>query len=166
MTPSDMALRENFTSSSELLPEVLPALLDSAAAAYPDHEAIREATGGAAISYRDLLHLSRQLRDHLRELGVKCAMDLSDGLSLDLARLCRASACAAALDDVPIVRGAALPHALHGGEDYELLFTLPKALPLPPKRHVIGRIEKGPAGQITFHNQPLPPLGWDHFQRT
>lgn len=70
MTPSDMALRENFTSSSELLPEVLPALLDSAAAAYPDHEAIREATGGAAISYRDLLHLSRQLRDHLRELGV------------------------------------------------------------------------------------------------
>ena len=103
---------------------------------------------------------------HLREIGVKCAMDLSDGLSLDLARLCRASACAAALDDVPIARGAALPHALHGGEDYELLFTLPKALPLPPKCHVIGRIEKGPAGQITFHNQPLPPLGWDHFQRT
>ena len=70
MTPSDTASREDFTSSSELLPEVLPDLLDSAAAACPDHEAIREATGGATISYRDLLHLSRQLRDRLRALGV------------------------------------------------------------------------------------------------
>jgi thiamine-monophosphate kinase len=100
----------------------------------------------------------------LREMGVRCAMDLSDGLSMDLARLCLASGCAAALTDVPIARGATLQHALHGGEDYELLFTIPRKLAVPPDALVIGKIVKGPAGEVRWQNQPLPPQGWDHFR--
>ncbi|MBI2689170.1 MAG: thiamine-phosphate kinase [Acidobacteria bacterium] len=100
----------------------------------------------------------------LRRMGVKCAMDLSDGLSLDLARLCIASNCAADLDDVPIAKGATLQHALHGGEDYELLFTLPPKIAAPKGARVIGRIVKGPSGRVNFHGQPLPPQGWDHFR--
>ncbi len=100
----------------------------------------------------------------LREQGVKCAMDLSDGLSLDLSRLCLASGCAADLVDVPIAKGASLQHALHGGEDYALLFTLSKRLPLPPGCHIIGTVVKGTPGSVTFNNQPLPPRGWDHFR--
>ena len=106
------------------------------------------------------LELGRQLR----EQGVRCAMDLSDGLSQDLTRLCIASGCAAALTGVPVARGATLQHALHGGEDYELLFTLPKGVAVPAKCHVIGEITNGPAGAVFYHGQRLEPLGWDHFR--
>jgi len=54
-------------------------------------------------------------------------IDVSDGLVQDLGHLCRQSGCAATIlvDRVPRPRAlAARPHlALHGGEDYELLFT-------------------------------------------
>src|SRR5208283_5020162 len=56
-------------------------------------------------------------------------MDLSDGLSLDLHRLCIASGVAAEIDRVPVARGATIEAALHSGEDYELLFTLPATMP-------------------------------------
>lgn len=105
-----------------------------------------------------------ELGETLRKLGVKCAMDLSDGLSQDLARLCKASNCAAELTDIPIAKGATLQHALHGGEDYELLFTLPKNMKPPAKTYIIGHIAKGPAGHVNYHGQPLPPQGWDHFR--
>ncbi|MFN0101965.1 MAG: thiamine-phosphate kinase [Bryobacteraceae bacterium] len=104
------------------------------------------------------------LGETLREIGIKCAMDLSDGLSMDLARLCAASNCAAELDDIPIAKGATLQHALHGGEDYELLFTVSKKLNPPVNTHIIGQITRGPKGQVKFHGQPLPPQGWDHFR--
>ena len=100
----------------------------------------------------------------LRKIGVKCAMDLSDGLSMDLARLCLASNCAGEIIDIPVAKGATLQHALHGGEDYELLFTAPKKIVLPNEAHIIGHIVKGPAGLVNYHGQPLPPQGWDHFR--
>jgi len=90
-------------------------------------------------------------------------MDLSDGLSLDLHRLCLASGVAAAVDRVPIVRGATLDRALHGGEDYELVFTLPPRKTAPRGTTLIGTIVKGPAGNVQFQGQPLPPRGYDHF---
>lgn len=53
------------------------------------------------------------------------AMDLSDGLALDLERLCAASGLAADLiaDRLPVADGADLQTATRGGEDYQLLFT-------------------------------------------
>lgn len=104
-------------------------------------------------------------------LHATSAIDLSDGLSLDLERLCLASEVAAALDqDPPRFRGASVEHALHGGEDYELLFTVPARTrvpenfgPLPLTR--IGSIVEGVPGQVRHKGEPLPPNGYDHFKQ-
>jgi len=115
-------------------------------------------------------------------------MDLSDGLSTDLARLCKASAVGARLRDEQIprvkipdaaarlLRGRRLDPllmALHGGEDYELLFTVPRGN-LGRLRGAgefaeitaIGEIERnreirrmGPDGRPSR----LEPAGWDPF---
>src|SRR5581483_12029138 len=52
-------------------------------------------------------------------------MDISDGLSIDLRRLCLASNVSAALERIPLLKGATLEQALNGGEDYELVYTAP-----------------------------------------
>jgi thiamine-monophosphate kinase len=166
--------------------------------------------GGAQLGLELILNrLSRQLRfrqllrRHLYprirlELGAWLArhrvssamMDISDGLSTDLARLCRASKAGARIwaDRVPSVAipAAASKHlrrlrldplkmALHGGDDYELLFTV-------PPRHVkrlqgapgfrgltaIGEIAHGRQILLVDENgsaKPLKPGGWDPFRR-
>jgi thiamine-monophosphate kinase len=93
-------------------------------------------------------------------------IDLSDGLALDLHRLCLASRVAAELDRVPVARGSSVDRALHGGEDYELLFTLPKGVEAPRGVTRIGRIVRGTAGAIRFEGRPLAPRGYDHFKKT
>ncbi|MGI9071365.1 MAG: thiamine-phosphate kinase [Bryobacteraceae bacterium] len=106
----------------------------------------------------------------LRRLGVSAGMDLSDGLSLDLKRLCLESRVSAELDsDLPIAPGASLEHALHGGEDYELLVTMPPKKKVPKKiaglpLTRIGRIVEGDAGQIHFRGRQLKAKGFDHFR--
>jgi acyl-CoA synthetase (AMP-forming)/AMP-acid ligase II len=70
MTHGESPQGNEATTSSRLQPELLPQLLRSAAAAYPEHTAIREVAGGGEIGYRELLQLSDQLSDHLRTLGV------------------------------------------------------------------------------------------------
>ncbi|MDQ2841837.1 MAG: thiamine-phosphate kinase [Acidobacteriota bacterium] len=104
----------------------------------------------------------------LRRLRVSAAMDLSDGLSLDLARLCRESQVSAELSSIPFARGVTREEALHGGEDYELLFTasarakIPEALgSLPVTR--IGVIKRGNPGRVLFEGRVLKPKGFDHF---
>lgn len=90
-------------------------------------------------------------------------IDLSDGLSLDLHRLCKESRVAARVESIPIMRGASLERALHGGEDYELLFTQPaKTKPLPGTIR-IGAIVRGSAGTVWLKGKKLPPRGYDHF---
>lgn len=108
------------------------------------------------------------------------AMDLSDGLSTDLARLCAASGVGARLwaARIPLPGAPAasesLPLALHGGEDYQLLFTVPPRklarLPLEFRGrplYAVGEIEaaKGlklvmPDGEV----RGLEPAGWDHLR--
>jgi thiamine monophosphate kinase len=104
------------------------------------------------------------------------AIDVSDGLSTDLAHLCQESGVAAEVDAalLPIHPAATLAQALNGGEDYELLFTAPPTARLP--RSIagvaitqIGRIAKRRPGQPTITlitpqgPQPLEPQGWEHF---
>ena len=115
--------------------------------------------------------------------GLATAMiDLSDGLSTDLAHLCResgvgAEVSAAALPVHPLARTAgpvaALDFALNGGEDYELLFAAPATVRMP--RSVagvrvtrIGRLTRGIAITITYSaglSRPMKPGGWEHFAR-
>ncbi len=94
-------------------------------------------------------------------VGVATAcMDISDGLALDLHRLCLESGVAAELDDVPLLKGATLDQALHDGEDYELLYTAPPRVKTPGIP--IGRIIKGKAGAVRLQGRIVRPIGYDH----
>ncbi len=105
----------------------------------------------------------------LRRLGVSSGMDLSDGLSLDLHRLCLESKVSAEINsDLPLAPRASVDEALHGGEDYELLFTARPRNRMPRKMGGvpitrIGTITSGRSGQIRFDDRPLKPQGFDHF---
>jgi thiamine-monophosphate kinase len=91
-------------------------------------------------------------------------IDLSDGLSLDLHRLGAASGVAAELDRVPVARGSTIERALNGGEDYELLFTLPAGCRAPRGTSRIGTMVRGKAGAIRFQGRTLQRRGYDHFR--
>jgi thiamine-monophosphate kinase len=114
------------------------------------------------------LALGRFLRERL---GATAAMDLSDGLSLDLHRLCLASGMEAEITEPPRYRRATLEQALHGGEDYELLFTVPAKTRVPPHFQGlpltrIGTMRKGCRGAVEMNGAPLAPLGYDHFRES
>ena len=83
------------------------------------------------------------------------ALDLSDGLSTDLAHLCQESGVAAEVDAacLPIHPAATLTQALHGGEDYELLFTAPAATACPAR----SPASPSPASAASFHRTPANP---------
>ena len=128
---------------------------------------------------------------------VSAMMDLSDGLSLDLARLCAASHVGARVQatQVPAVRVPAtrglrgvdlMMLALHGGDDYELLFTVSRRSvgQIPSsfeglRLTAIGKITLGgqtiASGEISRGRQvllvqkdgktePLMARGWDPFR--
>jgi thiamine-monophosphate kinase len=128
------------------------------------------------------LKLGRWLAGHQI---VSAMMDLSDGLSMDLPRFCEASGVGARILEQKIPRTKIpkflskqrfdpLELALHGGEDYQLLFTVPPGF--------VNRLRGAPGGtslkligEITKNRQVLlvaaggtasnlPPLGWDHFR--
>jgi thiamine-monophosphate kinase len=123
-----------------------------------------------------------------RRLVIAC-IDLSDGLSTDLHHLCEESGLAAEIDPagIPIHPMAqlaeaagwtpsALDLALHGGEDYELLFTAPPKTKIPKSIegiaiHSIGRMSKrrkgAPLMTLSGQNYPDRELlaeGWEHFR--
>ena len=106
----------------------------------------------------------------LAQLKATACMDLSDGLALDLHRLCKESGCAAELNGtLPDFPGASVQQALSGGEDYELLFAVPAHQRVPDSVAglpitEIGRCVKGKAGWILFDGKPLPAAGWDPFK--
>jgi thiamine-monophosphate kinase len=75
---------------------------------------------------------------------------------------------------VPLMEGASLEQALHGGEDYELLFTARPAIRVP--RSIggvritrIGEVTRRRAGETQANIatarivEPLEPRGWEHF---
>ena len=118
----------------------------------------------------------------LREKGLASAMiDTSDGLSTDLAHLCEESRVGAELDAALIPRARVgkparevdLDFALHGGEDYELVFTARPGKRIPKKiagvaLTQIGEITRGPKIFIDDSNDiayELAPKGWEHFRK-
>ena len=123
------------------------------------------------------IELGRILRD--KDLA-SAMIDVSDGLSTDLAHICEESRVGAEIEAGLIPRASVgkpapeveLDLALHGGEDYELLFTA------RPNRRVPSRISGIPItqiGHITRGKQillanrdrvayELQPRGWEHFR--
>jgi thiamine-monophosphate kinase len=108
-------------------------------------------------------------------------MDISDGLSSDLRRLCAASGVGALIDPraLPLPRGvgpeSARRLALHGGDDYELLFAVaPRRVRLLPAR--FQKLRLTPIGEITKQlgirvigkngtRESLRVAGWDPFRQ-
>jgi thiamine-monophosphate kinase len=108
-------------------------------------------------------------------------IDTSDALSTDLAHICEESGVGAELQEESIPRAwvgkrsrqVDLQFALHGGEDYELLFTAPASKRLPSRIAGvpitnIGHITRG--RKIFLRNQDglgseLRPQGWEHFHK-
>jgi thiamine-monophosphate kinase len=115
--------------------------------------------------------LGQFLREKLRATS---AIDISDGLSLDLRRICLASGVTAEIGAPPRFPGASVEQSLHGGEEYELLFTVRGGMRVPAEFEGIpltriGRVdqsaERGVAGDVRFEGEPLPAMGFDHFNR-
>jgi thiamine-monophosphate kinase len=153
-------------------------------------------TGGSALGLQLLLAgetRSPFIRLHLQPQP-QCAkglilsrfahamIDVSDGLLLDLSRLLRASGAGAEIDyeKLPLTAGfrrecrrrglAERELALAGGEDYELLFTVPPAREKSLRRtgmayHLIGRVTPGRRLLLRENGRRLrlPTLGFDHF---
>jgi thiamine-monophosphate kinase len=119
----------------------------------------------------------------LARLGVKAAIDISDGLISDLSHICQSSHAGArvAVDRLPVAPAVkasfgeeSLELALVGGEDYELLFTasaetiekITDEARCPVT--VIGDITADKTGKIDLVDRrgkpfPLDKIGWDHF---
>ena len=123
----------------------------------------------------------------MAQRGVRCGMDLSDGLLGDAGKLGYASGLSAVIEmnQIPLApalvrqfgEDAARALALAGGEDYELLVATSAAISIQrllshagfPTPTIVGRLEAGPPGQVTVldaHGQPVTPPGssWDHFR--
>lgn len=146
--------------------------------------------GGAAVELQELLENPRafqkakpsDIHPHLfprpridvgqKLVGIASAcMDLSDGLSTDLHHLCTASGVGAVLhaDALPLAATATLQQALHGGEDYELLFTsgkrvLRKLAGVPISR--IGTVTDSTSVLLEERGRmrKLRRGGWEHLR--
>lgn len=119
----------------------------------------------------------------LAEAGIKptSMMDVSDGLSSELLHICKASDCGCRVyeDRIPIDYQTAMmaeelnmnlvTAALNGGEDYELLFTVPltdhEKIQKVPGVRVIGYITKPDLGCALITRDdteiPLRAQGWN-----
>ena len=119
------------------------------------------------------------------------AIDISDGLSTDLSHICEESGVGAALESerIPIHisaqklsrkerstevgRRQSQQLALHGGEDYELLFTAPKSKLIPQR---IAGVKVTRIGEVLGEKKMyvmqngkrtiLIPQGWQYFTST
>lgn len=118
--------------------------------------------------------------------NVHAMMDLSDGLSTDLPRMCAASRCAAAIEDVPVSQSAAqaanargedpAAYALAGGEDFELLIAVNarafrhlserfyKRFGRPLHRVGVARQGSGIVRVKGGAEEALAATGWDPFR--
>jgi thiamine-monophosphate kinase len=126
---------------------------------------------GRHMTFEPRIFLAREIAKKNRAHAM---IDISDGLSRDLAHICQMSNVGAVIDasKIPIHEDAVklsqqngrspLEHALHDGEDHELLFTGPQ--PLPKEFIQIGEVV-AESGIVIIENgerRPLAPKAWEH----
>lgn len=153
--------------------------------ALPDHYVVVTGPLGGSIlghhlDFEPKIELARRIRQHVH---VAAAMDISDGLSTDLLRMCDASHCGAVLelDQIPTSDAAielartsgktAVEHALGDGEDFELLLAISPE-ELPKLTELLGQSECHIVGKFTSRTglwakegsriRQLPSTGYVH----
>jgi thiamine-monophosphate kinase len=127
------------------------------------------------------IHIGRALSRGIGRSLVKrrlatAAIDVSDGLSVDLEHLCEESGLRAEVDAalLPLGAGATLNDALHGGDDYELLFTaragahVPRRIAGVPVRRIGTMLRRKPGAARMMlltdgRRSEFKPEGWQHF---
>jgi thiamine-monophosphate kinase len=130
---------------------------------------------GGSILGRHMTFTPRvnEARKITKAVSVSSMIDISDGLAIDLSRICAQSNVGAVLDAAAIPihadaialsrqsRKPPLDHALHDGEDHELLFT---SAARPPVGLLIGKITADRSLLIHENGKtaPLSIKGWDH----
>ena len=96
-------------------------------------------------------------------------IDVSDGLSTDLDHILTESSVSARIykDRIPVASGATVDQALHGGEEYELIVTLPGVIESAPFTRIGEIIPSTGKSQILLvdngSESVLEPKGWQHF---
>lgn len=172
----------NITVIGRILPDCAPVRRDGA---QPGDRVWVSGPVGGSILGRHLtftprvelgIRLARELRPH-------AMMDISDGVAIDLSRILEASEVGATLSAAEVDAAthddarrlaeqdghAARDHALHDGEDFELLVVLPPNA--DDVAHTLGLL---PLGEITrelglwltdanYERVAIPPRGWEHF---
>ncbi len=122
-----------------------------------------------------------------KKFNINSMIDISDGLVADLNHILEESGVGAVLyeDEVPVSADAkklvrktgfsALHHALHDGEDYELLFTLSgkeskkllASSSFPVRLSKIGHIKRSNGISMQGSNgklKKIKPVGYEHFK--
>jgi thiamine-monophosphate kinase len=134
---------------------------------------ITGALGGSILgrhtTFVPRVKLARELAQTIRPSAM---IDLSDGLSRDLRHICAASNVGAMIEaakipihtdvmKMPKSDWSPLEHALHDGEDYELLFTSSAAW---PGHESIGRItaDRQIVVDVNGTLEKLQPRAWEH----
>ena len=96
---------------------------------------------------------------------VHAMMDVSDGLLIDAQRMAAASNLSLVINVDVVPHVGDIMAAMTAGDDYELLFAVPRSSVLPVAATCIGRFERG-SGLVLQQdgkNMPLPEhLGWEH----
>jgi len=133
---------------------------------------------GYFVHYLDEIKPKLEAGVRLRELGVKCCIDISDGLLQDAGHIADGSRIRMEIDlglmpgwDI-LLRKAGKEHAIQavasGGEDYALLLTAPDSMRFLDGFGVkIGRCVIGSGVQLSLDGEPIDTLkltkGYDHF---
>jgi thiamine-monophosphate kinase len=123
--------------------------------------------------------IKEALRVRAEGINVSSAIDVSDGLAIDLWRIAKASQMGIYIDPsaIPIKDSLKFvaeylnkdPYeiALSSGEEYELIITAPKeyAKILEDLKFTqIGEVRLGEVGVFDIKGNKIPPLGWQHFR--
>lgn len=132
---------------------------------------------GHHVEFTPRIEEAKRLRDTLGD-RLHAMIDITDGLALDLHRICTASGVGAELDAAALETVAsdaartaaddrsALDHVLHDGEDFELLSCIDADAPALPDVTRIGRVID--AGLVlrmaSGATSPIAPVGYQHFR--
>src|SRR5213082_376441 len=136
---------------------------------------------GGAVKQKHLEFVPRIMESRwlTKNFSIHAMMDLSDGLGTDLPRLARASKVGFKIEteNLPLSRGAKINDAISKGEDYELLFAVPRRenkrlqkkwpwkFPKLPLTHIGSLTSQSARSLSAAAGNPQLKGGYVHFQQ-